>query len=381
MKLVPAIRSFTVILKKLLWGVLMAAVLGTFLVTIGWSQEIQVKVKEGIPVIYNPKNPIPPAGVPHKLTLIEDLIIRGSGFGRQGEFKTISAIRADDSGNIYALEARAAAIHIFDRTGKHLKSFGKLGQGPGDLEMPNDLHVLSNETLIVTSKKRISWFSLRGEFREIINNCLIDPRPKPDSQGNFVGIDQIKANKNVDVLSKYDSNLWPIFTIAQLEQEPSTSRAKIKRFPAIFIFAVMANDEIIWGINDRYVLTIVNSEGEILRKIVKDYDPVKYGMDDKEKFHKKMQIAISRENEYDFPDYYPAFGDIHADDENRIFVGIYEVERKGYRQFDVFDSAGRYIARIALSAIPIFWKKRMLYCVEEDIKGFQLIKRYRVTWE
>ena len=47
---------------------------------------------------------------------------------------------------------------------------------------------------------------------------------------------------------------------------------------------------------------------------------------------------------------------------------------------DMFDSEGKYIARISLKFSPIIWKKKKLYTIEEDDEEFQVVKRYKVTW-
>ncbi len=50
---------------------------------------------------------------------------------------------------------------------------------------------------------------------------------------------------------------------------------------------------------------------------------------------------------------------------------------------DVFDSEGKYIAKIPMSArlnSASVWKNNKLYTIEEDEEGFQTIKRYNVAW-
>jgi len=49
--------------------------------------------------------------------------------------------------------------------------------------------------------------------------------------------------------------------------------------------------------------------------------------------------------------------------------------------YDVFDSEGKYIAKIPLKARPIVWKMDKLYTIEEDEEELQIVKRYRVSWK
>ena len=83
----------------------------------------------------------------------------------------------------------------------------------------------------------------------------------------------------------------------------------------------------------------------------------------------------------EFPEYYPAFRSLSIDDEGRIFVRTFERDEENSLYYDVFDSEGKYIAKIALKYPPTFWKKNMLYCVQEDEEGLHVVKRYKVTWK
>jgi len=74
------------------------------------------------------------------------------------------------------------------------------------------------------------------------------------------------------------------------------------------------------------------------------------------------------------------------DDEERLFVQTYErvKDKEQYYYFDVFDPIGKYIAKVPIKVRGIrqyIWKKNKLYTVEEDEDGFQIVKRYKVTWK
>jgi hypothetical protein len=82
-----------------------------------------------------------------------------------------------------------------------------------------------------------------------------------------------------------------------------------------------------------------------------------------------------------WPSYHNTFRSFIVDDSGRIIVETYEKaadERGVY--YDVFDSEGRYLARLVLKTPPRAIRKDKLYTVEEDEEGYQLVKRYSVTW-
>ena len=49
--------------------------------------------------------------------------------------------------------------------------------------------------------------------------------------------------------------------------------------------------------------------------------------------------------------------------------------------FDVFDTQGRFIAKIPFENRPLLIEKGKLFTIEEDDQGYQIVKRYRVTWK
>lgn len=52
-----------------------------------------------------------------------------------------SGIEVDGAGNIYVLDAGEVVLHVFDAKGGHVRSVGRRGGGPGELQFPSDLAV------------------------------------------------------------------------------------------------------------------------------------------------------------------------------------------------------------------------------------------------
>jgi len=344
------------------------------------GQEIKIKEENGIPVIYNPKKPAPPRGTPAKLILEEDLSIATKEGETKYTFASITAIRADEEGNIYVLDGKEATVNVFDKSGKRLRNIGRRGQGPGEFDMPMGLQIISGRILIVASMGRLSFLSLQGDFQRQITNTTMDPIPRLDSRGNIIARTQVGGEKMTEELVKFDSDFKPLFKITHLDRGRMLPGMKRNPFPPGIYYSVMTDDYIIWGINTNYALTIVDRNGNIKRKIIKDYDPIKITDEDKQSIIKQRQGSRVAATQYEFPDSYPPFRDMHTDDENRIFVGTHELNREGHRNYDVFDAEGRYITKIAFIATPLFWKKGKLYCVKENEEGFQVVKRYSATW-
>ena len=81
------------------------------------------------------------------------------------------------------------------------------------------------------------------------------------------------------------------------------------------------------------------------------------------------------------PRHHPAFRFFTADDEGRIYVGTREKPENGEGYvYDIFDKEGKYIAKVVFPFRPQVWKKGKVYTIEEDEEGFQMVRRYKVTW-
>ena len=49
--------------------------------------------------------------------------------------------------------------------------------------------------------------------------------------------------------------------------------------------------------------------------------------------------------------------------------------------YDIFDPEGRFLTKLPLEfQSPRIWKKDKMYFIAEDEDGFQVLKRYKVTW-
>lgn len=342
-----------------------------------------IEEEDGVIVVKNPKEPIYGKDA---FNLEEEITIGEKD--REGEFLFISitSVGIDDEENIYVLDRKACQIKVFNKNGKFLRNIGRKGQGPGEMLSPSVMEIVSGKEIMICdiSNNRVSFFSLKGKLVKEVSKGkffrLISPTP--DSSGNFIGSYRIRmGQKRVVELKKFDSNFEPIFTLKKLDytDEPDV----IYPYPPFIIYSVLKDDKVLWGNWLSYRLHIVDETGKMTRKIFKDYNPIKITEKDKEKDIKQRfgDQGIPPGIKVDFPDYHPAFWYLSIDDEGRIFVQTFERTEEGSYYYDVFDSEGKYIAKIPFGVRPWAWKKNKLYTVEEDEEGYQYVKRYKVTWK
>jgi len=345
---------------------------------LGSVQITEIKKDNSVTVVYNSKKPAPVRGTPSRLVLEEDLTI-GTREKESGYlFEDVGAIRSDNEGNIFVLDRRACSIKVFDKAGKYMKNFGRQGQGPGEFGPPNAMHIIAGKEIMVSSIGRLSFFTLNGDFLRQIPAMIWAP-PVPDSEGNIIAQMNVPAGERPRFafeIKKYNSKMEPIILLYRLEYLIPSAGAARSPFPTLIFYAVQKDDSIVWGITNQYQLTVADKGGKIFRIIRKDYDPIKIKEEDK----KRILSGRPPGGKYEFPDNYPPFRDLSVDDEGRIFLWTYESDKENDRYYDVFNSDGRYIAKITLKYAPLCWKNKKLYCVKEDEEGFLQVKRYKVTW-
>jgi hypothetical protein len=374
---------------KKLFSVFLAFLLVFFLSIQVNADQTKIKTVDGVQVIENPKKLAPPEGVMSKVTFKEDFSI-GEGEFDEDMFAELTSLDVDGDGNIYILDRKDKKVKIFDSAGKFVKKFGEEGQGPGEMYVPVSIQVTHNNEMVIgdAGNQRLAFFSLEGEFlREMSTAAKATALALPmiDSQGNIIGQELVPVpdeSKLFREVRKYDSELNSLFTIASIDNT-NLIQGKINPFQVVLFYQLGKENSIYISNPDAYEIKVLTTEGKLLRRILKDYDPVEVTNKDKEDFFERLPDLVGPiKDRIEFPKNYPAYQNFTLDEEWRLFVRTFEKgKEEGEFFFDVFDVEGRYIAKIPFKGDPRVWKGNKLFAIEEDEDGFQILKVYSVQWE
>jgi hypothetical protein len=220
-----------------------------------------------------------------------------------------------------------------------------------------------------------------GKYRSIT-------RFKVDSGGNFYTIFGTFDEGTVTYeLKKFSPELVPLATFASFDVT-RTPRVVHAFAPPLFI-QTTRDENIIWLDFVEYELTLMNREGKALRRIIKDWDPVKINKADEERLIQQIwgDRGIRPGYKFEVPKNFPPAHTFYVDDEGRIFVRTYDhIEKEGAQlvRYDVFDPEGRYIAKFYHPRGETFQaiRKNKLYVrVEEEVLGMDCLRRYGMIWE
>lgn len=340
----------------------------------GITQEV-----DGVTIVNNPKEPIHKK---HVLLLKEELTIGGNEEKEEYRFSLIGFLEVNDQGDIYALDLKENHIKIFNKNGKYIKTFGRKGQGPGEMVRPKRLSLSNQNEVILVDINGISFFSLEGEFLRIISFSNFGKRVKfynTDRNSNIY-IYLLNSTKRRYELQQFDSAQKFIKTI-EVSPLQNSRRDEWNPYYPELVYDIARDDRIICGYNNKYEIRIYNISCDLVMKIVKEYNPVKVTEKDVEEILKggppqlRHIVKMSK--------FYPPFLYFTSDDEGRLFVRTFEkvIKNEGFYYWDAFDKKGKYFAKVIIptKGIPLF-RNDKLYVISENEEGFLTIKRFGMGW-
>lgn len=105
----------------------------------------KMEKKDGLTIVSNPRLPLYRSDA---VTLKEDLSIGEAQGGKEYMFFHAWGIDVDEGGGIYVMDQGDACIKVYAENGTYLRSIGRKGQGPGELQNPNTIHLIEDNRLV-----------------------------------------------------------------------------------------------------------------------------------------------------------------------------------------------------------------------------------------
>jgi len=334
-----------------------------------------ISTDNGITIVKNPKTPL----YEEEIITMEEVLSIGKSEGKDEYlFAQLRDLAVDDAGNIYTLDMKEASVKKFSAAGELLTSFGKKGQGPGEIGLGANLEITSQREIVIEDpmNRRLAYFSFDGDF---IKNQLITKMRlitiECDEEGNIIGgtvnmekqaYEVIKISPEIDLLCTYGSSPFP-------------SNPRIHNpFRPVLRWTVLPDDTVACGDGKDYNLDIYDPQGKMTKRITKDYSPVE--ITEEEIAEKKKMDLQGRE--LDIPSHHGPYFWFTADNAGRIYVRTFEQasDGSGY-QYNIFDEDGKYITDLLIPELPRVIKNDHIYTIEEDLEGYHIVKKYRLNWK
>lgn len=362
--------------------------------------KVEIVIENGVEVVINHIEPYKLKGKPTSLYLKEEFVIDPEKDELSdldlGEFVKIDV---DPMGNIYFWARSSNTNHIFkfDRKGNFLTSFGRKGQGPGEIQFITSLTINSHNNIEIADVFRRKLITLASDGTLIKEKDIEFSMSfiRPLINGRYIVFYQEynpEVKYNYDILQLRNSNLEQIKELYRIEYIKYSMAEKIEGVSRGSVWGV-SDKNIYYGSSQRgYEISVFDFDGNLVRKIRKEYKSIPPTEEYKEKFLERFKRTPERMNKVYFPKYMPPFQFGFVDDDGWLFVMTYERgENPGEYLYDVFNPDGVFVMRTVLDNygqsgnvdVPLFAmaKGGWLYCVREKESGFKELVVYKMEWE
>jgi hypothetical protein len=265
----------------------------------GWRGTIQVA--NGVTVVRNPAQGIWDAEGRSGVSLLKEREIGALDGPAEVVFRQIADVAVNSKGDIYVADEQLTEIRKFDKEGKHLLTFGRKGQGPGEFQSIRVLSIDPRDDIMAFDGMvgSISVFSENGELRTTTKK-LLETDWVDAAEIYRVGHDYVlfgKKGEGLSLFHKFDED-WTLkgsfidyelvdnkeFEMTQLGFYPGNCDF---RGPDDIIYAKPFYDNRILVYKDKKLARIIERESDIK----KPYEV--------EVFH-DVQKAMGLQRKYDF---------------------------------------------------------------------------------
>ena len=358
----------------------------------GKAPQIDRIIEEGVEVVLNHLEPYKIKGQPTGISLEKVLSIdlerddlARAGLLSGGEWD------ADNDGNIFVVgfKNREKFIYRFNRSGLLTGSFARRGQGPGELLGPSLSGVYGGE-IALSDFIGLKYIVYDLDGQVLREKRLEHPdRLAPLGNGKFVAFgpqpDLATAKAFYYALTLCDAMFNELKVLDRYEHPSDDSRL----YP-FFMWRVSGDRIIVANEARGYELWIYDLDGSLIRKIRKEYRPIRVTEEIKEAIlgpdYRKSESPHSRY----FPDPLPPLNQFFTDNQGRIFVMTYEPgAHPGEYIWDIFNPDGVFIARASLDILwaglylgsrYTFIKNGQLYFHRVKESGYHELIVSDVTW-
>jgi hypothetical protein len=337
-----------------------------------------VEIEDGVKVIKNPKEPLYGE---IKFELEEDLSI-GTEDDENYRFYRVRDIEVDIQGSIYVVDMSNYRIQKFNRNGNYIQTIGRQGQGPGEFELPTKIRI--NETTgniyVKDQAFGIEIFDKHGNHVKgfQIKKSFSDFRL--DEDGNIIGIFQTRSELSftnsvckvnplgeiVETYAEFPFNKYARKTPGGGIMTSTTGWEKNS------LISKINNKTFVYGYPEKYDLSVIDKNGQLLYKITKD-----------EPFRKFPAEKRRRLKEMNLGDFQPFYYLIIADDRGRIYVQTnktWDEEDVKIKEMDIFSKDGYYLYKTTLPRNTYVIKNGYLYALE--VRDNEVVKRFKIkNWD
>lgn len=330
--------------------------------------------------------------------IIEELRIGSLDAEGPEAFARVPSFTVDDAGRIWVLESQAGELRGFDPSGRHIRTIGRAGEGPGEFRQPLRVDISPEGEFWVMDlgNARLSIFGADGELERTVpfgGGFFTTPwRGGFDRNGRYYSpVLDLDAEVRIR-FGVFQSDLTPVDMIDppadpverdrwQLVSDDGGARMTIP-FQGRRTWD-LSREGTIWAlITDQYRLITFDLDGDTLRTVTKETRPVPVSAEERTEATENLSWFTDQGGRIDpseIPSHKPSVDWFFLDELDHIWVA--RTDEPGL--FDVFDPDGRFLGGVTLPFVlqevpaPIV-RDGFLYGVIEDEYDVPYVVRARI---
>jgi hypothetical protein len=370
----------------------------------GGESRIQKTIENGVEVVLNPAQPLKLKSEPLVLSMERVLSLDTEDDATAALGVTdIADFDVDRAGDLLILVPPTGprdCVFKLSPEGKLQASFGRVGQGPGEMEYPNTILANDNGEIWVLDSPKNKIHVFDGQGRPLADRSPVKFEALiPLANGNFL-VTRLDAT---DLTARYLPMMIELYDpqfhlLKELDRCAGyANRTIYEKVPEPYVSgtgftfqAKASNERIYVGNTERgYEILVFDLDGKLVRKIRKEYIPVPVTDDYKKKYLKDyLEFMPDYAKKIYFPVSWHPFHAFFPDEEGRLYIMTYEPgDQPGKYIYDIFDKDGVFVARKSLAAVHgvggyllARFRGDRLYTVEEKESGFKRLNVYHGTW-
>jgi hypothetical protein len=371
------------------------------------NEEVERIMEDGVEVVINHLEPYEIKGEADELYLEEILTIdmEKDEIAELG-LADSHTFDVDSEGNIFLYQYPREGEHLvfkFNKAGDFLKSFGDIGQGPGEIQLPGYLKMTSSDEIPIIDRtaKKLMYFDTNGVFlKEIRFDLIYRPYKGFDllENGNFL-IHRLSLGPSGEIqkltISIFDPGFNKIKDLIDYDF-PGLMGGKTSVFGELPVVGISKSKIFLGYENTGKDILVYDLNGKLERKIRKEYSPVSVPNELKleiEEIKEKLKDIPIWDQIY-IPSHMPLFQYFFTDDGGRLYVLTSEKDKSlGTNICDIYNPEGVFIGRKSMGYFDLlksFYltqpldtiaKGGRLYCLREKESGYKELVVYKMNWE
>ena len=297
------------------------------------------------------------------------------------QFSFISTARLLEGGGVAVVELSANEIRLFDAGGRHLRSVGRRGPGPGEFQVISGLFPKSGDSLAAYDQieRRVTIFPLAdGEARVVRSQAVPGTRGNFDAFGALGDGRLLLYNPGGGFRPDLEPGLqWVTTEVVVLDPADGSART-IGRLPSRQQFVLpggdtkvvapahsairaVSEDGFYWGTSDRYEIQFFDTEGTLRRILRRPIDPrpvvpamieawITANLEEVRRREGDAAVPRYRQSyeEGSFGDRVPLFDRAFIDSDARLWIGSSEwpESQPAPRRWSIFSPNGTWLGDV-----------------------------------